>query len=64
MNSGIQQAFHTLSLFLGRENGDVVLEWVRNPSVVKADIGYTLMFVPVVFLRKSLEDNIIKVLVV
>lgn len=40
------------------------MEWVRDPSVVKADVRNSLVLVPVVILGKGFEDNIIKVLVV
>lgn len=64
LKSGFQQTLHALCLFLSREDSDVVLEWVRNPSVVKADVRNTLVLVPVILLGKSLENNIIEVLVV
>lgn len=64
MKSGLEQTLHALGLFLSREDSDVVLEWVRDPSVVKTNVGNTLVLVPVILLGKSLENNIIKVLVV
>lgn len=64
MKSGLEQTLHALGLFLSREDSDVVLEWVRDPSIVKTNVGNTLVLVPVILLGKSLENNIIKVLVV
>jgi len=50
-------------LFLG-QHGDVVLEWIGHPKVLAADIGDSLMCVPIRLFWKCLVDAIVKVLVV
>lgn len=63
-NSGINHAVNALDLVLLGKHGDVVLEGVGNPEALHADVGDTLVLVPVLILGKGLVDAVIEVLVV
>jgi hypothetical protein len=49
-------------IFLG-EHGNIVLEWVRDPEALAADVGNPLVSVPIRVIWESLVDTVIEVLV-
>lgn len=64
LKSGVDEAVNALHLVLLGQNGNVVLEGIRDPDTLVADIGDTLVGVPVIILRKSFVDAVVEVLVV
>lgn len=64
LKSSIDHTVNALNLLLLGKHGDVVLEWVGNPLALATDVRDALVAVPVIFLRKSLVDAVVKVLVV
>ena len=60
----IDQGVDTLDLVVLGQNRDVVLEGVGHPETLVADIGDTLVGVPVGFIGESLVETVVKVLVV
>ena len=60
----VNNAIHALDLVLLRQHGDVVLEGVRDPEALVADVGDTLVLVPVGLLGERLVDAVVEVLVV
>ena len=64
LHGGVDQTLDTCDLLLLGKHGDVVLEGVGNPEALAADVGDTLVLVPVLILGKSLVDAVIEVLVV
>lgn len=64
LQGSIDHALHTLDLVILVKHGDVVLEGVRDPAALAADVGDTLVGVPVIFLGKSLIDAVVEVFVV
>jgi hypothetical protein len=63
-DGSIDEAINTLDLVLLGEDGDVVLEGVGNPELLVADVGDTLVGVPVILLGESLVEAVVEVLVV
>jgi hypothetical protein len=64
LESRVDDTLDTVDLVLLRKHGDVVLEGVRNPEALVADVGDSLVGVPVIILRESLVDAVVEVLVV
>jgi len=64
LESSVNETIQALCLVFFWQHGDVVLEWVRYPVVLAADVGNALMRVPVVLVREGLIDNVVEVLVV
>lgn len=64
LQGSVNHAINALDLLLLGKHGDVVLEGVGNPLVLAADVGDTLVAVPVIVVGKSLVDAVIEVLVV
>ena len=67
-NTGVQgsidDSINALDLVILGQHGDVVLERVRNPEALVADVGDTLMRIPVIIVGQSLVEAVVKVLVV
>jgi hypothetical protein len=61
---GVDHAVHAFDLFFFGEHGDVVLEGVRDPEVLAADVGDALVLVPVFFGGEGFVDAVVKILVV
>jgi hypothetical protein len=61
---GVNQTINALDLLLLGQHGNVVLERIRDPLSLAANVGDTLVRVPVIRLGKSLVDAVVKVLVV
>lgn len=64
LESSINHAVNALHLLLLGQHGDVVLEGVGNPLLLAANVGNTLVGVPILLLREGLVDAVIEVLVV
>ena len=64
LESSIDHAINALDLLLLGQHGDVVLEGVGDPLTLAADVGNTLVGVPVVLLGESLINAVVEVLVV
>ena len=64
LKSSIDQTIDTFDLVLLGENGNIVLEGVRHPLALYADVRDTLVVVPVLFLWQGLIQTVIKVFVV
>ena len=64
LQGGVDEVRETAGLVLLRQDGDVVLEGVRDPEALVADVGDTLVGEPVILLGKSLVDAVVEVLVV
>lgn len=64
LESSINHAVNALHLLLLGQHGDVVLEGVGNPLLLAANVGDTLVGVPILLLREGLVDAVIEVLVV
>ena len=64
LHGSVNHAVNALDLLLLGEHGNVVLEGVRDPLASEADVGDTLVGVPVVIAGEGLVDAVIKVLVV
>ena len=64
VESGIDHAVHAGDLVLLGKHGDVVLEGVGDPLALVADVGDTLVLVPVGLVGESLVDAVVEVLVV
>lgn len=64
LQGSVDHAINALDLLLLGKHGDVVLEGVGNPLTLAADVGDTLVAVPVIVVGKSLVDTVIEVLVV
>lgn len=60
----IDHTIDTLDLLLLGQHGDVVLEGVGDPFIVTADVGDTLVTVPVLIAGEGFVDAVIEVLVV
>ena len=59
----INHAVQASSLVLLGEHRDVVLEGIRNPEALEADIGDALMRIPVIFVGKRLVNAVVEILV-
>lgn len=59
----VDHAVHTIDLFLLGQHRDVVLEGVWNPEIFAADVGNSLVGVPVLLFRQCLVDAVIEVAV-
>lgn len=64
LQSSIDQALQRSDLVLLGQHGDVVLEGVGDPEALVANVGDTLVLVPVIILGESLVDAVVEVLVV
>ncbi len=64
LERGVNEALDGLDLVLLGQHGDVVLEGIRNPLALVADVGDALVSVPIVVLGEGLVDAVVKVLVV
>lgn len=64
LKGSVDQAIDTADLLILGKHGDVVLEGVGNPLALAANVGDTLVGVPVVILGESLVDAVVEVLVV
>lgn len=64
LQSGVNHALNAANLLLLGKHGDVVLERVGYPLALAADVGNTLVSVPVVGLGESLVNAVVEVLVV
>lgn len=64
LHGSVNKAIDSLDLILLGENRDVVLEGVWHPEALVANIGDSLVGVPVIVLGQSLVEAVIKVLVV
>ena len=64
LERGVDQSLQAGDLVILGQHGDVVLERVRHPQTLIADVGDTLVGVPVVGLREGLIDAVVEVLVV
>ncbi len=64
LQGGVDEIGQTRSLVFLGQHGDVVLEGVRDPDTLVADIGDSLVGEPVIFLRKGLVNAVVEVLVV
>ncbi|KAI6762824.1 hypothetical protein HG530_008804 [Fusarium avenaceum] len=64
LESGVDDTLDTLDLVLLGKHGDVVLERVRDPEALVANVGDSLVSVPVIILGESLVDAVVEVLVV
>ena len=64
LQGGVDEVRETAGLVLLRQDGDVVLEGVRDPEALVADVGDTLVGEPVILLGKSLVEAVVEVLVV
>lgn len=64
LQGSIDEAIHACYLVLLGQHGDVVLEGVRDPEALVADVRDTLVVEPVVLLGQSLVETVIEVLVV
>ena len=64
LQGSVNHAIDALDLLLLGQHGDVVLEGVGDPFVLAADVGDTLVSVPVLLLGEGLVDAVIEVLVV
>lgn len=60
----VNETVNALDLVIFGEHGDVVLEGVGNPETLVANVGDTLVGVPVLLLGESLLNNVVEVLVV
>ena len=64
LESGVNHAVHALDLLFLGQHGDVVLERVRDPEVLAADVRDSLVGVPIRLFWQGLVDAVVKVLVV
>jgi hypothetical protein len=64
LKSGIDHAIDALDLLLFGKHGNVVLERVGDPLALAANVGDTLVAVPIILLGKSLIDAVVEILVV
>lgn len=64
LESRVNDTLDAVDLVLLGEHGDVVLEGVRNPEALVANVGDSLVGVPVIILGESLVDAVVEVLVV
>lgn len=64
LESSVDHAVQASDLVLLGQHGDVVLEGVGDPKALVADVGDTLVLVPVILLGESLVDAVVEVLVV
>jgi len=64
LQSGIDHAVNAPDLLLLGKHGDVVLEGVGDPFVLAANVGDTLVGVPVLLVGEGLVDAVVEVLVV
>lgn len=64
LQGSVNHAINGLDLLLLGEHGDVVLEGVGDPFALAADVGDTLVAVPVIVVGEGFVDTVIKVLVV
>jgi hypothetical protein len=64
LESRVDDALDTVDLVLLGKHGDVVLEGVRDPEALVANVGDSLVSVPVIVLGESLVDAVVEVLVV
>jgi len=64
LQGSVNHAINALDLLLLGKHRDVVLEGIGDPLALAADVGDTLMAVPVIVVGKSLVDAVIEVLVV
>jgi hypothetical protein len=64
LQGGIDHALNALDLVLLWKDGDVVLEWVWDPEALAANVGDTLVGVPIILLWKGLVNAVVEVLVV
>jgi hypothetical protein len=64
LNGCVDEIAEATGLFFLGQNCDVILERIWNPKTLITDIRDALMLVPIVWLWKSLVDNIVEVLVV
>jgi hypothetical protein len=64
LESRVDDTLDTVDLVLLGKHGDVVLEGVRDPEALVANVGDSLVSVPVIVLGESLVDTVVEVLVV
>lgn len=64
LHGSVNEAINGLDLVFLGQDGDVVLEGVRNPEALVANVGDSLVSVPVILLGESLVDAVVEVLVV
>jgi hypothetical protein len=64
LESRVDDTLNTVDLVFLGEHGDVVLEGIRNPEALVANVGDSLVGVPVIILGESLVDTVVEVLVV
>lgn len=64
LQGSIDKTVNGGNLVLLGQNGDVVLEGVGDPEALVADVGDTLVVVPVILLGQSLVEDVVEVLVV
>lgn len=64
LDSSIDHAVNALHLLLLGQHGDVVLEGVGDPLFLAANVGDTLVGVPILLLGEGLIDAVVEVLVV
>jgi hypothetical protein len=60
----VNEIVQTLDLFLFGQNSDVVLEGIRDPNALVADVRDALVLIPVVRLGQGFVEAVVKVLVV
>lgn len=64
LKSSINHAIDALHLVLLGKHGDVVLEGVRDPFALAADVGDTLVAIPVIIFGEGFVDAVVEVFVV
>lgn len=64
LESSINKTVQALHLLVFGQQGDVVLEGIGDPTVLVADVGDTLVLIPVGGTRQGFIEAIVEVLVV
>lgn len=64
LQGGIDKAVETFHLLLLGQHGNVILEGIRNPASMVADVGDTLVLVPVGGVGQGFIEAIVEVFVV
>lgn len=64
LQGSVNKAVETFHLLLLGQHGDVVLEGIGNPATMVADVGDTLVLVPVGGVGQGFIEAIVEVLVV
>jgi hypothetical protein len=64
LKSGVNHAIDALDLLLLGKHGNVVLERIGDPLALAANVGDTLVSVPIILLGKRLVNAVVEILVV